>query len=206
MKRIFIFTFLAAILQLPAEKPMASDKTFETVKNKLAEARLAVFNVDVIVYSQIFETADTSSGVISIARDGRYCAHLNDDAYLYDGQCVWEISMENRQATKKCLKEGEAFENQFFFLKNLDDYYKTTSLEKGNRYLLTLKTKKSSELPDSLEALVDGNNGSISEISFRDLNGDLNKIKIRKSEYLERIDDDVFKVKLPDSLEIITMP
>ncbi len=206
MKTSFWSLVLITVLWSPVGITAAPADLYEKIKNEFASAPMVILKVDLITSSKIFESSDTSSGTISIADDGRYCARLGNDTYLFDGKCIWEVSAENRQATKQCLKEGEKFENRLFFLKDLSNYYKPSAIKKDAQYLLILKRKHSSALPDSLNLHLDSGSSSISKIDYHDLNGDLNEVIIKKQSILKEIDKSAFLIKLPDSTEVINIP
>lgn len=206
MKTISRYLILIAVLYIPSLSTAGKNDLFGKIKSEYASAPMITLKVEMISHSQIFESADSSSGMISIANDGRYCASLDKDIYLFDGRCVWEVSAENKQATKQCLKQGEKFENRLFFLKDLDNYYNARPIKSDIQYLLILKKKRTSSLPDSLNVYLDRQYGAISKIDYHDLNGDFNEVIIKKQSILNAIDDDAFHIQLPDSTEIINLP
>lgn len=206
MKTIFHYLILIAVLYIPSCGVAGRNDLFEKIKNEFASAPMITLEVEIISHSKIFESADSSTGMISIANDGRYCARLDEDVYLFDGKCIWEVSAENRQATKQCLKEGEKFENRLFFLKDLDNYYNAKAVKGDAQYLLILKKKRTSSLPDSLNVYLDSQYGAISKIDYHDLNGDLNEVIIKKQTILNGIDSSIFHIQLPDSTEVINLP
>lgn len=181
-----------------------SGSSLDNVMTNYAEARMINFDVRILIVSEIFESTDTTFGNITIADDGRYAAHIGNDAYIFDGQCIWEYSADNNQATKNCLKKGELFKNELFFIKNLRKYYRVASEENDSLFMLVKTDPDASQLPDSM--IVVFNNGRISDLEYQDLNQDLNQVHIMHDSLFDEIDLSVFKADFPDSTEIITLP
>ena len=206
MRRTLYYCIPIAVALISLSSFAMGDDLFDKIEKELSSAAMVTLKVEVINRSKIFNSADTSAGDISIAGDGRYSAHLNDDIYLFDGKCIWEFSAENNQATKQCLKDGEKFENRLFFLKDLDKHYASQVIHKKTQYLLTLRNKKSASLPDSLTVHLNSRLGLISKINYRDLNNDLNEVIIKKQSLFNRVDTTSFQIRLPDSTEIINLP
>jgi outer membrane lipoprotein-sorting protein len=177
---------------------------FQEIKTEYSLAAMVSFDILITVESKIFDEIDSAFGEISIARDGRYFARLNNDIYLFDGKCTWEFSDENNQATKRCLKEGEEIENRLAFIKNLDDYYETMVIEKNSIYKLIKNIENVESLPDSMK--INLSEANLSKIEYIDLNDDLNKIWILRDNTTDSLDRDIFEINLPDSVEVITLP
>jgi outer membrane lipoprotein-sorting protein len=192
----FIFS-LAAI---------AADDKFESIKKDFTSAKLIRFEVAMATVSKVFDDVDSARGEILIADDGRYNARLNDDIYLFDGRCIWEISGVNRQATKQCLKEGEKFENRLFFIKELDKYFSTSVIKKDRQYQLLRNAGSDNALPDSLTVYLNKSGSNITRLEYYDLNGDLNRVYILDREFSDTVSENDFRINLPDSIEVITLP
>ncbi len=185
-----------------AVKPV--NDRFREIKAEYSSAAMVSFDILITIESKIFDEIDSASGKISIANDGRYFARLNNDIYLFDGKCIWEFSEENNQATKRCLKKDEEIENQLAFIKNLDDYYETSVIEKNSIYRLTKNIENNESLPDSMKIYLSESN--ISKIEYLDLNNDLNKIRILTEITSDSVYREIFEMNLPDSAEVITLP
>ncbi|HDL04435.1 MAG TPA: hypothetical protein ENH25_09920 [candidate division Zixibacteria bacterium] len=200
MLKSILFASLIIILAVAAVSGSGLDK----LMSAYAEARMINFDVRISVVSEIFGSTDTTFGDITIADDGRYAAHIGNDSYIFDGKCIWEYSADNNQATKSCLKEGELFENELFFIKNLRKYYKV-ALEKEDTLFLLVKTNpESNQLPDSLNMIL--REGRISDMDYFDLNRDLNRVHIIHESLFDKVDPTVFKAEFPDSTEVISLP
>lgn len=207
---LYILGMAAASSEKSPEHPSGQDNRlqkgdrFQEIKAELDSAAMVSFDVLTIVESEIFDEIDSTAGKISIARDGRYVARLNDDIYLFDGECVWEFSSENNQATKRCLGEGEEVENRLGFIKKLDDYYKTSVIKENSIYRLIKKGEDDGSLPDSM--LIYLKESKLARIEYLDLNNDLNKVWILKETISDSLPEEVFEINLPDSAEVITLP
>jgi outer membrane lipoprotein-sorting protein len=205
MKKI-IKTMIYSGCLLLAINIAAGRDLFSNIKDEITSAKMIRLQAQIIIKSKIFESIDTTSGIISIGDDGRYCAKLDSDIYLFDGRCIWEVSYENKQATKQCLKDGERFQNRLFFLKDIDGYYNSKMIIKDSTYILTLKDKKGSGLPDTLTVLTGGVHNKISMLKYFDLNGDMNEVNFNKLDCYDIVDSAIFEIQLPDSIEVISIP
>jgi len=183
---------------------ISSDDTFNKIKTELGSAVMVTFDILITIESDIFDEIDSAYSEIYIANDSRYFARLNDDIYLYDGDCIWEYSAANNQATKRCPDEEEIVENRLAFIKNLDKYYTTTAIEKDSIYNLLKKTTDDESLPDNMRIYL--KNAHLSCIQYYDLNNDLNQVDILSETISDSLDVDIFKINLPDSVEVITLP
>ncbi len=197
---ILLFTDLT-----PVSGADKGDK-FDIIKSDLSSARQVKLDVAITVTSKIFKDIDSSAGKVAIADDGRYFARFNHDVYLFDGKCTWEISTEYRQATKRCLKDGEKFENRLVFLKNLDEFYISQPIKKDFIYHLTCRDCKDSPMPDSLTIYLDKSADRINRLEYFDLNGDLNRVYILSEKPAAVVEDSLYHFNLPDSMEVITLP
>ncbi|MFH2037384.1 MAG: hypothetical protein ABIJ45_13355 [Candidatus Zixiibacteriota bacterium] len=177
---------------------------FDDIKKNYTQSAAIQLKANIILISEVFGDADTTKSQILIADDGRYRAEMNDDIYLFDGICVYEYSFENAQATVKCLKEGEAFDNQMFFIKNLDNYYTTNIIIPNQEYSLIKKDTSFTAFPDSLEVYI--KDSHISRIEYFDINDDLNRVILNSDSILNLVNDSLFLIDFPDSVEIIKMP
>jgi outer membrane lipoprotein-sorting protein len=162
--------------------------------------------VSIEVWSAVFDDIDTSFGFISIGNDNRYLMRINKDIYAFDGELVWEYSADNNQATYRSIKGGEVPADHISFIKNLDNYYDTDVFKPDSIYGLFKKDQTDDALPDSMTVFLDSTGGSISHIEYYDLNDDLNNIRFLELELLNAIDPASFKINLPDSVEIISLP
>jgi outer membrane lipoprotein-sorting protein len=198
---LLLFSLIAACPRAESQP----DK-FDQIKTRLSSSRLVNFKIASAVDSKVFGQTDSVNGEVVIADDGRYLARMNDDLYLFDGKCIWEVSFENRQATKQCLKEGESFENRLFFIKDLDKYYTAKSVKKEKEYCLKRIEKENNSLPDSIEVFLDASRGRLNRLEYLDLNGDVNRVHIIDEMTSDSIDPRRFEMALPDSIEIINIP
>ncbi len=180
------------------------DDQFEELKAKFSKVGMVQMEIEISVYSQIFDDVDKAEGEISIADDGRYRAEINDDIYLFDGKCIWEYTPEHNQVTKDCLKEGEMFESTLSFLKNLDKYYQTDIVIAGHQYQLTRIDSARGALPDSMTVFI--NKDELEKIEYYDVNQDLNRIEFEEIEYFESPKEEIFSPSFPASAEVITLP
>ncbi len=186
---------------------LAGEDNLARIKRDLAQAALVSMEVEIEIHSDIFEEIQNSRGEIRVAADGRYRADINDDIYLFDGKSIWEYSKDNNQATKREIKEGEVLTNRLDFIRNLDDYFRTEPITPDRHYRLIKAVPQSeSFLPDSMEIYLDNTGKKISRMAFRDINGDLNIIKISRLKALTYSDPSLFRADFPKGTEIITLP
>jgi len=177
---------------------------YAELKARFAGAAQVSLDVLITIRSDVFDTFDSTSGEIVVASDGRYYARLSNDAFVFDGRCLWEYSAENNQATKDCLGEDERFESEFSFIKNLDRYYTAENVHPDSVYILRRRGDDNSSLPDSLTLYL--TSAKLSRISYYDLNKDLNIVAVRNQRCDTVVTDSRYHMHLPDSTEIIVMP
>jgi len=202
-KIVLIFISVFALISLSAAGD--TDK-FDIIKEYLAKAGLIQLDILIEIESDIFEDIDTLTGNISIASDGRYHAKINNDIYLYDGRTIWDYSAENNQATKKVLDENEEYENRLVFLKELDRHFATDTIIPDSTYKMFRLADADEACPDSMEVTISQNPLRISRIEYFDLNGDLNRIFIKNQVLSDSADAGLFRINLPDTVEIIFLP
>jgi len=196
---------LTGLVYLIGTNALALDK-FDMIKSKLDSAKIVQLDLIITVNSKVFNEIDTSYGKIYFSDDGCYIADINDDIYLYDGIYNWEYSAENNQATKQKLGQNEQTDNRLSFFKNINRYYKSAILQPDKKYRLIKLNGAGEALPDSLIIFLNKTGSAISRLEYFDLNGDLNKIIITDEKYSDQPDSDLFKINLPDSVEIIDLP
>jgi len=178
--------------------------SFEHLKRHYSESEMVKIEFDLLIESKVFKETDSLAGIISIARDGRYCARINGDIFWFDGQFVWEYSAENNQASKKSVDDNQQPVTELVFLKNLDEFYRTTTLIHDSLYRLNRSSEDENSLPDSI--LVRLQDSVLFSLEYYDLNGDLNQAIIKEENFLDSVNEAIFDVELPDSTEIITLP
>lgn len=183
----------------------ATDR-FKLIKNKINASVIFRFDVLITIESKIFDDIDSLSGQIILAEDGRYRAELGGDIYLNDGKTNWEYSDENSQATRRELREGEKPDNRLSFFRDLDSFYQTSIIKQDLIYKLIKIDSTAEALPDSMTIFLDKDQPQISKIEYFDLNDDLNCIYLTEEFYEDDINENQFKLNLPDSVEIISMP
>jgi outer membrane lipoprotein-sorting protein len=192
----------AFIILFAGKLALADD--FEKIKKQYDSAAMVILEVDIMVESKIFNETDSSRGYIAVTEDGRYITEINNDVYLFDGNCKWEYSAENNQVTKRCPEDDETVDNRLAFIKNLDEYYKTDTIYVDSVYRLTKTGEDDESLPDTL--LIYLRESRLSTIEYLDLNDDMNRVIISKQIVSDSVDADRFRINLPDSVEIITLP
>ncbi len=198
---------LVGLAFIAGQAILAGEDNLARIKRDLAQAALVSMEVEIEIHSDIFEEIQNSRGEIRVAADGRYRADINDDIYLFDGKNVWEYSKDNNQATKREIKEGEVLTNRLDFIRNLDDYFRTEPITPDRHYRLIKAVPQSeSFLPDSMEIYLDNTGKKISRMAFRDINGDLNIIKISRQKALTYSDPSRLRADFPKGTEIITLP
>ncbi len=179
---------------------------FTMIKNRISSALVVRFGVLITIESNIFDEIDSLAGQIVLAKDGRYRAELGSDIYLNDGKINWEYSAENNQATKRELLDGEIADNRLAFFKDLDSFYKSTIVKKDLIYKLIKLDNSDEALPDSMTVHLKNKIPQISKIEYFDLNEDLNSVYITEEFYEDKIEENLFNLNLPDSVEVISLP
>jgi len=203
MNKLIVNITLAALLLIAAAE---AGQKFNSLKDELARANLVELDVSIEIKSNIFGDVDSISGKIVIAEDSRYIAIMDNDKYWFDGNCISEYIWENNQVTKDCLADGEYFESELLFIKNLDRYYSTKEIKTDSLYSLIKIDSLAVSLPDSLKVIFFQDNLDVPILEYYDLNNDLNIVSINQREMFDSIPDDIFNPAIPDSVEIIILP
>lgn len=200
MKHNFII-FITVLLAWASLVFAADD--FTAIKLRLAQAPAVKFYFQSITESVIFESVDSLEGTAIICHDGRYRAEIGSDVFIYDGHLLFSYSPDNNQLVIEKPAEASAVGEEITFLTKLHEYYESITLVSGEKYRLYRLAEAPSSLPDSLILHINGR--FIDEISFFDLNLDLNRIAVDTVVYLDYCDSLVFIPDFPDSTETVKL-
>lgn len=184
---------------------IARAEPFETIKTDLAAADQVRIDFVSLIESSVFETVDSFPGLVYICSDGRYFMHLGSDEYLFDGEDLYSYSADNNQVTIESMTSGDPIGDQVTFISRLDDHYRTTNLLEPGEYLLVRRETSSEALPDSMTLILDSKLTRISQISYYDINEELNRILIDSVVFLGQCDSVLYPRDYPDSVETIRL-
>jgi len=177
---------------------------FRQLVDKFGLAKMVRFSVDIVVESSVFGQTDSTSGEIAVDQGGRYLAVFGDDRFLYDGKVIWEYVAENNQATRQVIGEEDTYKNPLAFLKNPEHYYRWQPVIADSIYMLHNRDREDDLLPDSMKVFL--SDGQLRLIEYLDINSDLNRVFISDISLTDTIPPGFFRVSLPDSIQIITLP
>lgn len=197
MKKII---FLLLIL-FPLQN--AFSDSFEKIKEKLKNAGCMHYQFISVIESDIFDTVDSTYGEAHISRNGQYYIAIGDEAYTYDLKHYFTYVALNNQLI---IEKGDGNSNDdILFITKLDEFYKSYILLPDLEYRLLKKEKVIGDFPDSLIVKTDKKSQVIKEISFFDINDELNRIIFISQKYQSLCDDSLFIPNYPDSVERVKL-
>ena len=197
MKKIIALLLVIVPLQY------LSADSYDSIKKKLQNAECLQYQIISVVESDIFETVDSTIGDAYIDKNGRYNITLGDEKYLYDLKTYYTYVASNNQLI---LEKGDANSNDdILFITKLDEFYKSYILHPDLEYRLLKKENIIGDFPDSLIIKTDKKKNEIIEISFYDINEELNRIIFISQRYQPFCNDSLFIPNFPDSVERIKL-
>lgn len=179
--------------------------SLDQVKRRLEEADCIRLEFLSIVESDVFETVDSALGTASIADDGRYLLRLSADVYLYDLTDLYSYSAANNQLVVEMTNGGTPAGDEVSFIKNLDRYYSSRTIEPDLAYHLTRKPEFEGDYPDSMNLYLNPDGTQLERIEYLDVNEELNRILFLKIETESDCDDNVFEPNFPDSVDRVRL-
>ena len=180
-----------------------AEDRFDQLKKDLAEAGCTRFEFFSIIESDIFDRVDTTSGMAVIAKDGRYSISIGDDEYLYDAIYLYTYSHLNNQITVEKVFDNHG--EELFFITRLDKYFKTSILQNNHEYSLVKLDRELDNIPDSMRVIIDPDVPALKEVSYLDINEELNRLVFIKQDIIPICDDKIFIPDFPDTVEIIKL-
>lgn len=194
---------LAALCLLPVHL-LAADR-FETIKKDFAASSCTYFAFLSTIESSVFDQVDSAFGDAYIENNGKYHVRIGTDEYIYDRHHLYTWSRANNQVTVETADDGGAGTDQVSFVTRLDEFYTTRPVKTGTEYRLTRKAGLSQNLPDSLLVYLDSAAPKISQIEYRDINGEINRLRFSDQKTSLECDSSRFVPDFPDSVEVINL-
>lgn len=182
---------------------MAGDK-FAAIKKALSGAQCVELEFVLVIESDIFDTIDSTQGSALLASDGRFVARLASDVYWQDSSHLYCYSNETNQVTVDKASRGDQG-SSLPLVTHLDSLYVTKVLEKNHSYLLHRRAEIKGDIPDTMTVVIDTITNMITELSFRDINDELNRILIQKQITDAPCDPKRFEPDYPDSADVVRM-
>lgn len=182
----------------------AADR-FETIKKDLAASKCTYFSFLSTIESSVFDQVDSAQGYAYIEDDGKYHVQVGSDEYIYDRHHLYTWSKANNQVTVETADDGGAGTDQVSFVTRLDEFFSTKPVKKGEEYRLIRKPGKSRNLPDTMLVYLDSAAPRISEIEYRDINGEINRLHFTDQQTSLDCDSSRFLPNFPDSVEVIKL-
>ena len=202
--RKVIFLSIITIILLGGPGRTASDP-LDNIKEAMKQADCCRFEFTSILYSDIFESVDSTVGTALIAKDGRYYVEIGTDAYVRTFDKFYSYSQTQNQVTVERVEAGIVTGNEVSFITNLDDFFQTTVVLPGEEYRLRRNDSPADGLPDSLMLYLGDTPPHLERIEYYDLNDDLTVIVFRTRHYLSECDDSTLEPHFPDSVEVIRL-
>lgn len=178
--------------------------TFSKIKSDLSSSSCIELHFLSIVESDIFDSIDSTYGKAYLARDGRFRVKLGTDEYLDDGHQLYSYSQENNQVTiEQSGGGGEA--GELSLLRKMDDWYTTYPTDSNTVFRLIRKSEVEGDIPDSMTVLIDMTEIKLVEISYLDINEELNRIILLHQILSDQCYEKRFEFSLPDSVERVKL-
>jgi len=180
-----------------------AEDNFGRIKKGLSNSECSHFEFVNIVKSTVFDQVDSVYGSVLITSNGQYDLALGNDRYTCNNKYLYSYSEENNQVViERCSPETDA-NAQLTFITRIDDFYNTFTVKKDSLYRLIRKENIISDVPDSLKLIIDSDMMQIKQISYYDINDELNTIVIMKQETDLSCDSSYFTPSFPDSVETV---
>lgn len=178
---------------------------FDSIKSTLASGDCTRLEFWSIIESEIFDRIDSTRCQAYVAADGRYRLELGTDTYVATGDRLVSYSRENNQVTVESMAPEQGVSSEISVMTRLDEYYKSVIIAPNSRYLLTLRHTDAGSLPDSLEVSLDRRAKRIEQITYYDINEELNRLVFIEMVPLKNCDTTRFEPDFPDSVETVEL-
>ncbi len=197
MKKIIVLL----LIMIPIQSLFAD--SYDKIKEKLKNSQCMHYKIIAVVESDIFETVDSTYGEAYISKNGRYNITLGEESYLYDLKNYYTYVVANNQVI---IEKGDGNSNDdILFITKLDEFYKSHILIPDLEYRLMKKENIIGDFPDSLIIKTDKKSHELREISYYDINEELNRIIFLTQSYKSICDDSLFIPNYPDSVERVKL-
>ncbi len=177
----------------------SGEKLLSEVSEKYASAKGIQWQIRSVVYSEIFEEAETTYVEFAYARPDTFSMISDQEKIAGIGDTLWVMSFRHRQVQKKSMAGVQL---PFDFILNWKDSYDLEGyLNDGSKMIFDLIGKED-VIPERLKIAAD-RKLNIKEISYTDSKGDDVILTIRR-EKLERPGEfDFFFLHIPDDFDFI---
>ncbi|MFH1687304.1 MAG: outer membrane lipoprotein carrier protein LolA [bacterium] len=182
----------------------ASSDSFPSILRTLSEAPCVELEFVAVIESDVFGSIDSTEGSASLARDGRFRAQLGAETYWQDSLHLYSYSIETNQVIVEKVKPADGTD-AWPLLTRLDSLYTSEVIRADYRYRLRRRVGVEADIPDSMIVTIDSTTSMIVQLSFFDINGELNRILIQKQTTDGPCDPERFKPDYPDSADVVRM-
>ena len=189
---------LAAVMTAQAEP-------FEKIKTELSQAGGISIHFLSLLESTVFETVDSFPGHAQICADGRYRLEIGPDTYIYNGTELFSYTPGNNQVTVEQMSADNSTGEQITFIARLNDHFVTQPLKQKGSYRLVRKETAPESLPDSMTVALNSKLDRISQISYFDINEELNRILIDSIMIADSCSQSYMVPNFPDSVETVRL-
>ena len=197
MKKLICLILLLSLFQT-----IQAD-TFEKLKKNLKKAECMEYDFISVIESDVFDTVDSTYGHAQLSNDGRYYISMGEEVYSYDLKNYFTYVIPNNQLI---IEKGDENSNDdILFITKLDEFYKSYILQPDSLYKLVRKENVIGEFPDSLTIRINKKKQQFEEISFIDINEELNRIIFLNQIYHSNCIDSLLIPNFPDSVERVKL-
>ena len=177
--------------------------SFDKLKEKLRIANCMEYDFISVIESDVFDSVDSTYGHAQIANDGRYNISMGEEVYAYNLKQYFTYVIPNNQLIIE--KGDESSNDDILFITKLDEFYKSYILQPDSLYRLVKKENVIGEFPDSLIVRLNKKKQQFEEISFIDINDELNRIIFLSQIYHQKCIDSLLMPIFPDSVERVNL-
>jgi|GEM_PF-2132121 len=180
---------------------VSGEQRLADISGKYSSAEGIRWRIRSVVYSDIFDEADTTYMDFSYSPPDTFSLAGDKEKILGIGDTLWVLSTRHRQVQKKNVEDTVMPAE--FILKWKDNYNLDGSVEKGSNIVFKLSGKEDVK-PANLEITADVKN-RIKSISYMDTKGDQVTLYIQRERLSRPEKHELFYLKIPTGYDFIDL-
>jgi outer membrane lipoprotein-sorting protein len=177
------------------------EKLLDDISEKYASADGIQWQIRSVVYSEIFEEAETTYVEFGYAPPDTFSMISDLEKIVGIGDTLWVMSIRHRQVQKKLMT---GIMMPFEFILNWKDSYDLDSCSDDGSDIVFDLAGKENVIPDRLMITVD-RKMRVKEIFYTDSKGDDVMLTIRRQKLKRPRNIDFFYLHIPDNFDFIDL-
>lgn len=177
----------------------SGEKLLDDISERYASAEGIQWQVRSIVYSEIFEEAETTVVELAYAPPDTFSMTSDLEKIVGIGDTLWVMSIRHRQVQKKSMAGAQLPIN---YILNWKNNYDLGGYSKDESEIVFDLEGMEDVIPESLAITAD-NKMNIKEISYTDSKGDDVVLTIRRQKLKRPGTIDLFFLNIPDGFDFI---